>query len=71
MRKASTKLAYGRVEAKFILIDKIIADIDSICASPREKRADLLMVYRGKLYERRSYYFEEMIFYKNELNIED
>jgi hypothetical protein len=71
MRKASTKLAYGRVQAKYVLIDKIISDIDRICASPREKRADLLMNYRGKLYEVRSYYYGEMTFYKQELNIKD
>ncbi len=71
MRKASTKLAYGRVQAKYVLIDKIISDIDNICASPREKRADLLMNYRGNLYNRRAYYYQEMTFYKQELNIED
>lgn len=71
MRKASKKLEYGRAHEAFIQLDKIIAEIDSICASPRENRADLLMNYRGNLYSRRAYYYQEMILYKEELNIED
>ena len=71
MRKASKKLAYGRAQEGFILIDKIIGEIDSICASPREKRADLLMNYRGLLYERRANFYAEMVAYKQELNMED
>ena len=71
MRKASKKLAYGRAQTAFILLDKIISEIDCICASPREKRADLLMNYRGTLYDRRASCYGKMIFYKQELNIED
>ena len=71
MRKASKKLAYGRVQAEFILTDKIISEIDCICASPREKRADLLMYYRGVLYNRRSIYYAKMTAYKQDLKIED
>ena len=71
MRKASIKLECGRSHEAFIIIDRIISEIDSICASPRERRADLLMNYRGKLQDRRSAYYEKMIAYKEVLNIED
>ena len=71
MRKASKKLLYGRTQSEFILIDQIIHEIDSICASPREKRADLLMNYRGLLYDRRANYYKQMTIYKQELNIKD
>ena len=52
-------------------MDRIISEIDSICASPREKRPDLLMNYRGILYERRSKYYATMTAYRKVLNIED
>ena len=50
MRKASKKLKYGRAQMAFTLLDQIIYEVDKICASPRDKRADLLMNYRGRLY---------------------
>jgi hypothetical protein len=71
MRKASKRLEYGRAQEAFMILDRIITEIDSICAPPREKRADLLMHYRGTLYDRRAIYYGKMIFYKQELNIED
>lgn len=71
MRKASKKLEYGRAQMAFILLDKIIYEIDNICASPRDKRADLLMNYRGRLYDLRSTYQVEMGILKEQLNIED
>ena len=60
MRKASKKLKYGRAQMAFIILDQIIYEIDNICASPRDKRADLLMNYRGRLYNLRSQYKLEM-----------
>ena len=54
-----------------MILDRIISEIDSICASPREKRADLLMSYRGRLYDRRATIMEKIIIYKKDLNIED
>ena len=60
MRKASKKLEYGRAQMAFTLLDHIIYEIDKICASPRDKRADLLMNYRGRLYNLRSQYKLEM-----------
>ena len=71
MRKATIKLEYGRAQEAFIIIDQIISEIDSICASPREKRADLLMNYRGRLYDRRATIIERINTYKKVLNIED
>ena len=71
MRKASMKLEYGRAQEAFMILDQIISEIDSICASPREKRADLLMSYRGRLYNRRVNYYTKMTTYKEVLNIED
>lgn len=71
MRKASKKLKYGRAQMAFISLDKIISEIDNICASPRDKRADLLMNYRGRLYDLRSTYQLEMGILKEQLNIED
>lgn len=71
MRKASKKLEYGRAQEAFLMLDKIVSEIDNICALPREKRADLLMHYRGLLYERRSNYYTIMTTYKEVLNIED
>ena len=71
MRKASKKLEYGRAQEAFMILDKIISEIDCIRASPREKRADLLMGYRGRLYDRRATIMERLIIYRKELNIED
>lgn len=60
MRKASTKLEYERAQMAFILVDKLICEVDKIYASPKEKRADLLMDYRARLYNLRSQYSLEM-----------
>lgn len=69
MRKAGKKLQYGQAQMAFTLLDKIIYDIDGICASPKEERATLLMSYRGNLYRLRAQYRLEMDMYKEELNI--
>lgn len=71
MRKASIKLECGRSQEAFTILDRIVSEIDSICASPREKRADLLMNYRGRLYDRRANYYTKMTTYKEVLKIED
>ena len=60
MRKATKKLNYGRAQMAFTVLDQIIYEIDKICASPKDKRADLLMNYRGRLYNLRSQYKLEM-----------
>ena len=60
MRKATKKLKYGRAQMAFTVLDQIIYEIDKICASPIDKRADLLMNYRGRLYNLRSQYKLEM-----------
>ena len=60
MCRASKKLKYGCAQMAFILLDQIIYEVDNICASPRDKRADLLMNYRGRLYNLRSQYKLEM-----------
>lgn len=70
MRKASRKLEYAKALTSFIILDQIIGEIDKICASPREKWADLLMNYRGRLYDLRSTYAIEKQILAEELNIE-
>ena len=71
MRKASIKRDYAVARQNFIILDLIISEIDKICASPRDKRADLLMNYRGRLYSLRATYQTEMNVLKEVLNIED
>ena len=71
MRKASLKREYAVANRSFAILDVIIEEIDSICASPRDKRAELLMGYRGRLYELRAQYKMESNYYKLKLNIED
>lgn len=71
MRKYNKKLEYGRAQMAFVVLDQIIYEVDKICSSPRDKRADLLMDYRGRLYNLRSQYQLEMSIYKKDLNMED
>lgn len=71
MRKYKIKRDIAYFCGSYVTLDVIISEIDKICASPRETRADLLMTYRGRLYDLRSTQILIIRELEKELNIKE